>query len=47
MPLGHEASVTAAHRPGENRPVDAPRESGFVGTGCNSQFVDTRCESRP
>ena len=39
MSLGQEASVTAAHRPGETRPVDAPRESRFVGTRCDSQFV--------
>jgi hypothetical protein len=47
MPLGQEASVTAAHGPGETRPVDAPRESRLVATGCNSQFVGARCESRP
>lgn len=47
MPLGQEASVTVAHGPGETRPVDAPRESRFVGTRCDPQFVDTRYESRP
>ena len=47
MSLGQEASVTAAHWPGETWPVDAPRESRFVGTRCDSQFVDMRCESRP
>jgi len=47
MPLGQKASVTAAHGPGETRPVDAPRKSRSVGTRCDSQFVDARCESRP
>ena len=47
MPLGQEASVTAARGSGETRPVDAPRESRFVGTRCDSQFVDMRGESRP
>ena len=47
MPLGQEASVTAANGPGETRPVDAPRESRSVGTRCDSQFVDARGESRP
>ena len=47
MPLGQEASVTAARGPGETRPVDAPRESRLVGTRCDSQFVGTRRESRP
>ena len=47
MPLGQEASVSAANGPGETRPVDAPRESPSGGTRCDSQFVDARCESRP
>jgi hypothetical protein len=47
MSLGQEASVTAAHGPGETRSVDAPRESRFVGTRCDAQFVDARGESRP
>jgi hypothetical protein len=48
MPLGQEASVTAAHGPGGDPVRSMPRASLSVRRArCDSQFVDMRCESRP